>query len=285
MLIQTYQPHELHFAYCYRVYFRWRTFRNRLYPALGLLSSEELNELMQPYCIRVLECAASEIDVTTMVSLQPAETISACASKLKGRVSKWLGTRLRLAEPDHLLSRGYFACTVGQTTTTLVEQYLETQGAHHGYDKRLLPPIFVERYELTASNEERLNAKHAYVVAQFHVVLATRWRRGVLGSREGRRIASAWRNLQQELRIAIIKVSFVPDHVHIALRMHPAVSPADVVAALMNTAQETIREELIPAGLDRLWEPSAYLGSYGDLASPQIRKYIERLRRGSEQRT
>jgi len=64
----------------------------------------------------------------------------------------------------------------------------------------------------------------------------------------------------------LIKVSFVPDHAHIALRAHPE---------LMNSAQEEIRGALIPARVERLWQPSLYIGSYGDLASPQIRKYIE----------
>jgi REP element-mobilizing transposase RayT len=73
----------------------------------------------------------------------------------------------------------------------------------------------------------------------------------------------------------LIKVSFVPDHAHVALRAHPAISPADIAIALMNSAQEEISGALIPARLERLWQPSVYLGSYGDLASPQIRKYIE----------
>ena len=70
-------------------------------------------------------------------------------------------------------------------------------------------------------------------------------------------------------------MSFVPDHVHVALRTHPAVSPADIAIALMNSAQDEIRGALIPARVERLWQPSIYIGSYGDLASPQIRKYIE----------
>lgn len=278
MFIQPYQPHELHFAYCYRVYFRWRTLLNRRYFHLAKLNLTLLNDLMLPYGIRVLECAADETDLITVVSLKPEETISGCASKLKGRVTKWLRGELRLAEPMHLLSRGYFACTTGQSRTDLVEQYLETQSDHHGYSRRLLPPVFEERYELSAADETRLTARHAYVMSRFHIVLATRQRRGVFGAREGRRIVCEWRKQQMQLRIGIVKASFVPDHVHIALRMHPAVSPASIVAVLMNIAQETLQDALIAVGLDRLWEPSAYVGSYGDLASPQIRKYIEHLR-------
>lgn len=68
---------------------------------------------------------------------------------------------------------------------------------------------------------------------------------------------------------------FVPDHVHVALRTHPLLSPADVVVALMNSSQDVVSRQLVRAGLNRLWQPSAYVGSYGDLASAQVRKYIE----------
>jgi len=210
-----------------------------------------------------------------MVSLQPQDTISAAAGKLKGRLTKWLNEKLASTEPLQLLSRGYFACTAGKSRREAVEQYLDEQSAHHNYDQRQLPPVFVERYELSTADEGRLTAKHAFVVAQFHIVLATPKRKGVFGSHEGRAITAEWRRRQVEMRIAILKVSFVPDHVHLALRLHPAVSPADVVVALMNAAQDIAQDLLVRDGLERLWEKSAYVGSYGELASPQVRKYIQ----------
>jgi REP element-mobilizing transposase RayT len=59
--------------------------------------------------------------------------------------------------------------------------------------------------------------------------------------------------------------------------MHPGVSPAAAVAELMNIAQEAVQRELIGAGVDRLWQPSAYIGSFGNLTSNEVRKYINRL--------
>jgi REP element-mobilizing transposase RayT len=94
----------------------------------------------------------------------------------------------------------------------------------------------------------------------------------VFGSKEGQAIVAEWRRREEEMRIAIIKVSFVPDHVHLAVQLHPTVSPADVVAALMNVAQDTWEDGLVRDGLEQLWERSANIGSYGELASPQIRK-------------
>ena len=218
---------------------------------------------MHPYQIRVLECAASETDLATIVSLRPEEMITSCASKLKGQVSKQLRMKLGLEDPTHLLSRGYFGCTIGKNNAAQIERYLDAQAKHHGYDKRKRPPIFVEKYTLDAADQARLMTNHSYVIAQFHVVLATRWWRGVFGSSEGQKVTREWRKRQADLRIAIMKVSFVPDHVHIAIRAHPSISLPDTIAALMNAAQDTIPIALISVGLDRLWQPCAYFGSYG----------------------
>ena len=277
MLLQPYQPHELHFAYCYRVYLRWSTHRKRPYPPLCSLDSRILNELFAPHDIRLLESSADKTDVTTLISLQPSENISACASKIKGQVSKWLSARVELEGPTHLLSRGYYARTIGKTNRKEVELYLETQAIHHGYHKRILPPVFVQQYELCDVDKLRISVVHADVLCKFHIVLATRYRRRIFGSSEGLKLADEWRKLQEQFRFALIKVSFVPDHVHIAAQLHPTVSPADLVAELMNSGQATFKNLLVRLGLDRLWEPSAYLGSYGDLASPQISKYIQNL--------
>jgi len=174
-----------------------------------------------------------------------------------------------------MLSKGYFAYTTGKTKSRVVERYLDLQAEHHGYSRRILPPIFVDQYVHSDKDQNRISPKHAVVIAKFHMVFSTSGRRGIMGSQVGRRIAQRWLAIQQNARIALIKVSFVPDHVHIALRCHPSVSPASVAAILMNSAQEIMKAELIQAGVDRLWANSAYIGGYGDLSDAQIRKFIE----------
>ncbi len=95
MKLYTYQPHQLHFAFCYRIYFCWRTHRGNPIPLLKKLERANLDGLLRPYNVRVLECTTNETDLRCIVSLQPVETISGCASKLKGRVSKWLSQGLK----------------------------------------------------------------------------------------------------------------------------------------------------------------------------------------------
>lgn len=276
MRLYTYQPHEIHFAYCYRVYFSWRTYRALPLSPLTTLQRRTLDALLQPYDIRVLECVTNATELKCIVTLKPVETISGCASKLKGRVSKWLRDELKLTQPELLLSKGYFACTTGKSRSKVVERYLSMQAKHHGYSNRILPPIFVEQYRLGSQDKALLSPNHAMVVAKFHLVFSTSGREGIFGSSQGRRIAREWIRIQAELQFALVKVSFVPDHVHVALQSHPAVSPATIAAALMNTAQQVVLNEMIQAGLNRLWMNSAYIGSYGDLANAQIRKYLEK---------
>jgi REP element-mobilizing transposase RayT len=236
------------------------------------LDKSVLAALTNNYGIHVLDCATNPTDLLAEVSLKPMETISSAASKLKGRVSSWLSTELKLQKPANLLSRGYFACTVGKSTSSDVDKYLNSQGEHHGYAVRRLPPIYLARFELDETN---IRPKHASVISQFHIVLATSGRSGIFGSESGKRVTEEWRRLQNKWRMALMKVSFLPDHVHLALRLHPAVSPADIVVGLMNTSQELMKREMVSSEVNRLWQPSAYVGSYGELASPQIRKYIE----------
>jgi REP element-mobilizing transposase RayT len=84
--------------------------------------------------------------------------------------------------------------------------------------------------------------------------------------------------MMSESKLALQKVSFVPDHAHLAIRIHPSVSPAELICRLMNEAQAVWANEVdrvvAPPSLERLWQPSAYLGAYGELASPQIAAYL-----------
>lgn len=287
MFLQAYQLDELKFAWCYRVYYRWRTHRASPRPALASLDQATLDALLEPYGIHVLEVTASETDVKLLASLPPAETVAACAGKAKGRVSKWLREELQLREPQKFLSRGYFACTAGPSNAEGVERYLNEQGEHHGYASRAKPPVFVQRYPLTPADEQRLSAQHAVTILRLHLVLSTWRRKGVFGRTEGEAIATRWRQMQDELAMALEKVAFVPDHVHLAVRFHPSVSPAVMVVALINAAQERMRNDfpdaVIRAGVERLWQPSAYLGTFGELESAKMGAYVRRWEREAEE--
>jgi REP element-mobilizing transposase RayT len=279
MLIQPYLASELSFAWCYRVYFRWRTHRRQPNSHLRKFTAEVLDDLIRPYGIHLLELATDPIDLRALVSLTPHESVSAAASKTKGRVSKWL-TEQAASESTKQLARGYFAVTTRAAATDEINAYLDRQGEHHGYADRARPPLFVRAFPMTPAAESALQADHAVTRLRFHIVLATWWRRGVFGDASGEAVAERWRELQTDLRLHVDKVSFVPDHVHLAVTLHPTVDLASAVVALMNAGQEIMwnrfDHDVIRAGVERLWQPSAYIGSFGELTSNAISVYIAR---------
>jgi len=282
MFIQHYSLDELQFAYCCRVYLRWLTYKGKPNSALNELSQSAIEKIGERYGIHILESDANDTEVRLLASLKPQETVSACASKLKGQISKWIRGKLKLSVPKHLISRGYFACTTGKNTATAVNRYLDQQGKHHGYDKRPRPPVFLRTYEISSQDEQRLRPKHAVTHLQHHVVMATSYRQGAFGSEAARAVSENWVTSLRGKQAAMLKVSFVPDHVHMALRLHPSVSPAELIVDLMNLGQEFMwehfEEAVVRAGIERLWQPSAYLGSFGDLESTKISKYIQQWR-------
>jgi putative transposase len=280
MQLQPYTFEELEFAWVFRVYLRWRTHRRRPDASLGQFSKPTLAELLIPYHIKLLELAGDPIEQRCLVSLLPRESVSAAASKIKGRVSHWLNNQSSENEPLKRLARGYFAATTGKSTAGELDAYLDRQSEHHGYDKRARPPIFVRAYESTPELSRLLAAEHAVTSVRFHIVLATKWRHGVFSEVTAQAVTERWRANQPLQKMFVEKVSFVPDHVHVAVQLHPAVSPAQAVVALMNDAQELMwsefEETVIRAKVERLWQPSAYVGSFGDLTSSAVSAYVRR---------
>ena len=135
MFVHPYQPDEIHFAYCYRVYARFRTKRGALISELAKVDASLLRDMMKAYDIHILECAADSTDLLVELSLNPLDAISAAISKLKGLISKSLNEQNEVKEPR--LGNGYFASTIGKSTKDMVDRYLDGQSDHHGYLSRI----------------------------------------------------------------------------------------------------------------------------------------------------
>ena len=276
MWLAEYHPDEIKLAYSHCVYLRWQTHRRVPSQRLAALDCAMLQSLVTKYAIRILELESDPCEVLRLISLQPTDSVAAAEGKVKGQAAKWL----RQQSGDRF-ARSYFACTSGKSTADQLDAYLDSQGEHHGYARRVLPPVFVKTFPV-AADDHPLQPAHALANLRFHFVFATWFRRGVFGAEAGEAVTNAWQSLETEHRFSLLKVSFVPDHVHIAVRVHPGVVPAPLVSVLMNAAQAVVWRDFsadaIQAHAERLWQPSAYIGSYGDLATPQIAAYLRRWR-------
>jgi putative transposase len=282
MNIASFSSDELEFAWCNRMYIGFRTHRRKPIECLRQLDKKTLSELLDPYEIHVLEFSTTTIEIRALVSLTVFDSASSAASKIKGRLSKWISNYMDMGTNANQkwLGRGYFATTTGKSTAEEVSAYLERQGEHHGYDPLPHSPVFVRTYDHTAADERLLATDHAVTRLRYHLVLATEWRHGVFSEESAALVADGWRAMQTEARAVIEKVSILPDHAHLSVDLHPTVLPVSVVIALMNTAQNLMLEKfesaLIRARVNRLWQASAYVGSFGNLRSAAIASYVKR---------
>jgi putative transposase len=279
MLIQPFRLDELRFAYCNRVFFRTRSHRRQRIESLTKLTINELQERLRPYNIHALEFESTESEIQGLLSLQPTESIAAALSKAKGRISKWLTEHQSLEAPQanqKHLAVGYFAATVGQSNAEAIDGYLDTQSEHHGYASRVRPPVYVRSIDHSESELPELQTDHAVTKLRYHLVLATEYRRGVFTDFASHELTEQW--IKQQAKFTLDKVSFVPDHVHIAASVHPTTAPAAVAEVLMNSAQEFIWNRFpnlaVKARIERLWQPSGYIGSFGNLSSPAVSAYM-----------
>lgn len=283
-LIHHHTAEELHLAFVYRIYFRFQTYSRIALPCLNTLTKANLDVELRSYGIHLLDLASDGTDIACQVSLRPEDAVAACAGKLKGRLSKLLRVALQAEDTTKLLAKGYFACTIGDNSRETVLEYLDKQGTHHGYMERPLPPVLVADFPLAEGGEARLDAAHNVSLLRFHIVLGTQRRRGIFTQSEAERIIAAWRELEASRRFGLVKVSFVPDHVHLALRTHPSVAPRDLLLELMNAAEETMNREfaevMIRFSAGRLWESGAYVGSFGDITSTAVRQAMRRWQGG-----
>lgn len=280
MRFEPYTPCQLQFAYCYRVYLRFRTHALSPQPRLIALTAEIAQTLVEPLGVHVLELTANATDCLALLSLRPLDPVAAAVSKLKGQVSKWLNAT-RGDQHERLLSRGYFASTAGNSTDGSVAAYLQSQGRHHGYDARWArSPVFVKSFVPSQGDEYRLQAAHSHCSLRLHCVFATWHRVGVFAHSLANAITESWLALAPRSGFVLHKVSFLPDHVHLAVHVHPSVQPAGLICLLMNEAQSVaefvMRRMNVPPAVERLWQPTAYMGSFGNLASPQVAAYLRR---------
>jgi REP element-mobilizing transposase RayT len=275
MYLEPYSLDELNFAFRCYVYFRWHTYRRCTMPALKQLSASALGAIHPE--IQVLEFNTSEDEIALLAGLEPLETVSSAASKLKGATSKLL-RNLMTENSGSRLGGGYFAATTGSIDWEQLNQYLDCQAEHHGYDRSAQPPIWVQSWDVTDSDLDLLQPIHARVLLRWHIVLSTWNRVGVFDGEAARAICEDWAQKSADWKVRFQKVSMVPDHVHVAVWTHATVAPGRLIVDMLNSSQTLMSEHyprlLIEGGQPRLWKPGSFVGSFGDITKGRVRSYL-----------
>jgi putative transposase len=261
--------YQLHYHICFRTHRRKTIFDDQSRIA-GL--SQALTDLCKINNLHLIEKDCQTDHVQLMLSLRPSQLISDSLKRLKGRSSAAICQEFGLAPP--LWARGYLARSAGRVRVQAVKRYLERQAEHHGYSKRVLPPVFRFR----APEREILETAHASFDLTHHFVLATRFRRGVFDSKIGHALVNYWIKVAARHGFAIDQVTVLPDHVHMLVRITPKISIEQVVLSLMNNGQNFVVKHspltLVEANIDQLWQPSAYVGTCGELPTALLKAFL-----------
>ena len=259
--------YQLHYYLCFRTHRRRQLFRER---------ESVLKELVAQICdcldYHLLECKPYSDQLRCLVSLRPEHQVAKTIQAIKTNASREWNMKFELVPPTW--ARGYLARSVGHVRINAVQKYLEQQSAHHCYDSRILPPVYVYRAETPIT----LTSPHACFDLNHHLVLATHHRKGIFTSSLGKELSDYWLGVARKHRFAIDRVSVVPDHVHMLVRIMPSMSIEECALLLMNNGQYFIGKNypqtLIASGVNQLWQASAYAGTCGEYTSGLIQKWL-----------
>lgn len=272
------QPYtQMHWAYQLHYYLCFQAHRRR-----SLFISDEqttmlLNTLAQVCSQHEYHLLRSRIypdHLRCLVSLRPNQAIATVMKRIKGIVSREYGVRFATAPP--LWARGYLARSVGRVRVESVRRYLEHQASHHGYDRRVRPPVF--RYH--TKTIAHLSAAHAAFDLTHHLVFATHYRSAVFDSVVGESLTNYWLKVAAKRGFAIEQISIVPDHIHLIVKIVPKISIEDCAFALINNGQDFVGRRfpqlLVQAGIQQLWQPSAYAGTCGEMTTALVKAFLSR---------
>lgn len=92
------------------------------------------------------------------------------------------------------------------------------------------------------------------------------------------KLVNYWIKVAGKREFALDQATVLPDHTHLLVRTTPKMSVEECTLSLMNNAQHFIGkncpERLIEAGVNQLWQPSAYAGSVGELPTALLKSFL-----------
>lgn len=260
---------QLHYYICFRTHRCRARFTDRV--RVEAIQAT-LREICERHDYHLLQSKIYPDHLRCLLSLRPGQSISKVVQTIKANSARLFLEQFAMSPP--LWGRGFLARSVGHVRLGIVKRYIAEQSEHHGYEKRIRPPI--SRY--ITQEAIPLTAEHAVFDLNHHLVFATRYRRGVFDSALGKALIKYWLRVGASHRFIIDRVTILPDHVHLLVRIAPMMSIEECILSLLNNGQYFVykhaSEVLIKARIDQLWQPSAYVGTCGRVTTALVKAFL-----------
>jgi putative transposase len=114
------------------------------------------------------------------------------------------------------------------------------------------------------------SAKHRL---DYHLVLPTKYRRGVLAGEVADRLVEVTRDICATKRYLVLGMAVQPEHVHLLLGLPPDASVSEAVRTIKGKAATEMRRS---HGIQQLWADGYYAETVGWKNPAQIKAYLER---------
>ena len=113
---------------------------------------------------------------------------------------------------------------------------------------------------------------------KYHVIWCSKYRRKVLVEEVGQRLKELIVGVASELRVDIIEMEIMPDHVHLLLEVDPQFGIHRAVKNIKGKTSKILRAEFISlrTRLPSLWTNSYFVATVGGAPLEVIKQYIER---------
>ena len=112
---------------------------------------------------------------------------------------------------------------------------------------------------------------------KYHVIWCSKYRRKVLVEEVGQRLKELIVGVASELRVDIIEMEIMPDHVHLLLEVAPQFGIHRAVKNIKGKTSRILRAEFISlrTRLPSLWTNSYFVATVGGAPLEVIKQYIE----------
>ena len=112
---------------------------------------------------------------------------------------------------------------------------------------------------------------------KYHVIWCSKYRRKVLVEEVGQRLKELIVGVASELRVDIIEMEIMPDHMHLLMEVDPQFGIHRAVKAIKGKTSRVLRSEFasLRSRLPSLWTNSYFVSTVGGAPLSAIKQYIE----------